>query len=529
MDENPNPYTAAARTNPNQPGSAQRSSWDGPVPLETVFQLKIVFPSLEVLAADGQLTPATGWDRAELLTGRVALLGLFEPEDHAELLALLSTGGEATLRVRDRYGNIVHAELNCVCSGEASQLVVRTTSVVSRTPGREPFSGALMFSPQSRPDGTLLRVVHHVMTSNVEMFSRNGAWRMLQEWVRFVRLIESGAGLDSEVLVSPLASMTVLGSYDNDRLGSRLHALCRDFARDGSSIEVATGEATGRWPDVFRVASDAARLAVDAESRYVFADMFDVMKYQRLEQIRTLFADGVPPEMAPLLRPSLDTRNDKVDWVDFGCQLHHPELGLVRSVEIHTALVGTPQMREMRHWGINSAADVARRLQTRPQPPTVCVRFEAEFLSDEGDVDLLCHRARALPPRAIGLDLVLQPRTVGLAKHRETLLRLRRDGVRLFLSGYGAGPCDLSPLAMGVLDVLVLNSTIAETLAVSAVTQRLCDLLVSVAAGLGIAVAAENVSTDSEAVAYARHGVYLQRGPMLADWVLPEELLAALP
>lgn len=245
-------------------------------------------------------------------------------------------------------------------------------------------------------------------------------------------------------------------------------------------------------------ASSGAALACaedEAAAREAFA----------LEQdLRQAIAKG---ELRLQFQPLIDAGAGRVTGAEALMRWRHPERGLIPPSRFVPIMEAAGLAPELGLWALNAAAREAAAWRTAGMTLSVAVNVSGRQLED-ADFHLLVERTlarHALRPDALEIELT---ETVATAEARAdgVLQALRRLGARLAIDDFGTGYSSLATLRASAFDKIKIDRAFVTDVDKRRDSQAICQSVLTLGRGLGVAVLAEGVETAAEFAWLRRHG-----------------------
>ncbi len=209
----------------------------------------------------------------------------------------------------------------------------------------------------------------------------------------------------------------------------------------------------------------------------------------------------------------------------------HPELGMVPPATFVPLAEETGQIIEIGAWVMEQACRelVALRAENHGIDH-VAVNLSVVQLRDEGLPRLVREILERTGLSACGLALEVTESCAVFdtdeVMHR--LASLKAMGLLLVMDDFGTGYSSLAQLRRFPLDRLKLDRQFVMELEQDPVARRICEVVTTLAHGLGMTVVAEGVETDAQLELLERIGCDLVQGFLLAAPMAPATLRAYL-
>ena len=199
----------------------------------------------------------------------------------------------------------------------------------------------------------------------------------------------------------------------------------------------------------------------------------------------------------------------------------HAEWGMVLPDQFITLAEETGHIVPLGAWVLHQAtADLARWLQNvRGQPPVyVSVNVAARQLRDPGFVQGVRRRLAesGLSPSSLVLELTESGLLRPDQRFRADLDELKEMGVQLAIDDFGTGYSSLSYLRELPIDVLKIDKSFVDGIAVSTKRLALAEVIVRIAKTLGLTVIAEGIESEVQRDMLVSMGCDYGQGYLLA-------------
>jgi diguanylate cyclase (GGDEF)-like protein/PAS domain S-box-containing protein len=287
------------------------------------------------------------------------------------------------------------------------------------------------------------------------------------------------------------------------------HALAEPFELHGGSvmstatIGVATTEDSSDTGDLIRHADLALYAAKAAGKRQWrrYAPVLSVgMDKQR--ELRSAIGDAVAGgDFTLAYQPIVALTSGEVAGFEALLRWPHPRWGMIHPDQFITLAEETGHIVPLGAWVLERAVtDLCEWQRSVPrQPPLyVSVNVSARQFTNPGFVAQVRRAlgASGLDPSSLVLEL-----TESVLLHRnkritEELVELKRIGVRLAIDDFGTGYSSLGYLRELPIDVLKIDKSFVEGIALSRQRLALVDVIVKIAKTLGLTVMAEGIESE---------------------------------
>ena len=206
----------------------------------------------------------------------------------------------------------------------------------------------------------------------------------------------------------------------------------------------------------------------------------------------------------------------------------HPQWGMMQPDQFIELAEETGHIVPLGSWVLGqAAAEVVqwRRQRAHPAPPYVSVNVSARQFRDPGFVDGV-RRVLAetgLAPAALMLELTESVLLRRDDRIHTDLRELKAIGVRLAIDDFGTGYSSLSYLRELPIDVLKIDKSFVDGIAVSAQRLALVEGIIRIARTLNLAVIAEGIETEVQRDLLVDMGCQFGQGYLLAMPVAPAQ------
>ena len=199
----------------------------------------------------------------------------------------------------------------------------------------------------------------------------------------------------------------------------------------------------------------------------------------------------------------------------------HAEWGMVLPDQFITLAEETGHIVPLGAWVLEQAtADLARWQQrARDHPPVyVSVNVAARQLRDTGFVGEVSRRLTesGVSPSSLVLELTESGLLRPDQRFRADLDELKAMGVRLAIDDFGTGYSSLSYLRELPIDVLKIDKSFVDGIAVSTKRLALAEVIVRIAKTLGLTVIAEGIESEVQRDMLVSMGCHYGQGYLLA-------------
>ncbi|RKS67915.1 diguanylate cyclase (GGDEF)-like protein [Motilibacter peucedani] len=207
----------------------------------------------------------------------------------------------------------------------------------------------------------------------------------------------------------------------------------------------------------------------------------------------------------------------------------HPERGTVPPLEFIPFAESSGLIREIgRHVLFEACEHAAAWDRSEGRPLKVTVNVSARELDDECYAEQV-HEAlerSGLPADALVLEITESTLSGPGEQAQRTLEHLRGHGVRIAIDDFGTGYSSLSRLDALPIDILKIDRSFVSPIGPTTRSAPLVAAITAMASALGLAVVAEGVEDEHQALLLASLGCGEGQGYLFGRPVPPAELLA---
>lgn len=229
-----------------------------------------------------------------------------------------------------------------------------------------------------------------------------------------------------------------------------------------------------------------------------------------------------------VFEPQLDLRSGRIAGLEGLLRWNDAELGEVTEARAIEAAETAGVSRELSWWIINNAlrecADMARAGLGVP----LSLKIAAGGLLQPDFTDFVGRALRTwgIPPKQLVVAIHETALAGGLEQVKEALGRLKGNGLRLAIDGFGTGSSSLSNLAELPLDELRLGAAFVGDMRRAPVHEKIVRSLVRLARDLGLEVTAEGVDDGATALALSTLGCFRIQGTYVSTPLTAAEIIA---
>jgi diguanylate cyclase (GGDEF)-like protein len=332
-------------------------------------------------------------------------------------------------------------------------------------------------------------------------------------------LLEDLDGVDGAVFVADRIAGLFDSSFVVDGAQLSVHA----------SIGIAYSPAgDGRSPDDLLRDADIAMYEAKRSGKGTF-QLFEVgMRVAASERLR-LKADlqGAVEKGELLLhyQPIVGLSDGRVDCVEALVRWEHPERGLVPPLEFIPFAEESGLIVQIGRWVLLEACRTAASWKGE-HPPSVSVNVSPLRFRHPGFVEELkgALATTGLPADRLVLEITESALVEDVDKVVERLEELKQLGVHLAIDDFGTGYSSLSYLKHFAVDVLKIDKTFIDSIALGVEDSALARAVLRLGQSLGLKIVAEGVEDSAQADVLKHLGCPLAQGYLFSRPVTAEAL-----
>jgi predicted signal transduction protein with EAL and GGDEF domain len=273
----------------------------------------------------------------------------------------------------------------------------------------------------------------------------------------------------------------------------------------------------------------AARAARGAAERYAIYDpAHGESEEEKMRYAARLRRSLEENALRLAFEPQLDLQSGRIAGLEGLLRWKDAELGDVPEARALGAAEAAGVTRELSWWMFNNAlrecADIARAGLQVP----LSLKIPAEGLVQPEFPDFVGRALRTwkIPPKHLVVSIHETAIAGDLEKVKDALERLKGNGLRLAVDGFGTGSSALRNLAELPLDELRLAAAFVSDMQKSPVHEKIVRSLVRLARDLGLEVTAEGVKDGATALALASLGCTRIQGEYVSPALTGAEIIA---
>jgi diguanylate cyclase (GGDEF)-like protein len=297
-----------------------------------------------------------------------------------------------------------------------------------------------------------------------------------------------------------------------------------------SSVSVGIALFPDEGPDLSALLRKAdiamykAKVTGDGHHFYSVAD--DANGAGRLRTVEELRTAMTGDQLVLHYQPKVDLDSGVVHSVEALVRWDHPTRGLLYPDSFLGLVEDSGLMRAMTQLVLEMALDQAADWQSQGRELTIAVNLSASSLVDadlpEQIFEMLA--ARAVPARALQLEITEEFLMADRERARNILAQLREGGVQISIDDYGTGYSSLSYLRELPVDELKLDRSFVFPMADDARAAALVASTIALSHSLGLRMVAEGVETEVAYKELARLGCDQAQGFFICRPVPAAEL-----
>ncbi|HXO22242.1 MAG TPA: EAL domain-containing protein, partial [Thermoanaerobaculia bacterium] len=203
---------------------------------------------------------------------------------------------------------------------------------------------------------------------------------------------------------------------------------------------------------------------------------------------------------------------------------HHPERGLISPAEFIAIAEETRLILPLGEWVLRNACRQARRWQAGGGPRLrVAVNLSALQLRQRN----LASTVRAvleesgLDPGYLMLEITESAAMLNAELTIEVLAELRDMGLRIAIDDFGTGHASLSYLKLFPIDALKIDRGFVSDMEASPEGAAIINAIIGLGHGLGLAVIAEGVESETQLLLLAARGCDEYQGFLVSTPIAP--------
>jgi diguanylate cyclase (GGDEF)-like protein len=251
-------------------------------------------------------------------------------------------------------------------------------------------------------------------------------------------------------------------------------------------------------------------------------------------ELQSAIADAVINTAFTLVfQPIVELASGEIVGFEALVRWPHPRWGMIQPDQFITLAEETGHIVPLGSWVLGqAAADTVRwqRRVPREKPLYISVNVSARQFRDPGFVDTVRQvlATSGLAPSALLLELTESVLLRRDDRVRADLEELKRIGVRLAIDDFGTGYSSLSYLRELPIDVLKIDKSFVEGIAISEQRLALAEVIIRIAKTLRLTVMAEGIENEVQRDLLISMGCQFGQGYLLARPVGADQAEALL-
>ncbi|MDX3909616.1 MAG: EAL domain-containing protein [Sphingobium sp.] len=214
-------------------------------------------------------------------------------------------------------------------------------------------------------------------------------------------------------------------------------------------------------------------------------------------------------------QPFIDAGTQEICGAEALLRWHHPERGLVSPTTFIPIMETAGLAQEIGMWTLNAGCRQAKAWSRDGHTPLkIAINLSGHQL-ERSDIDQMVERTlqrHHLSPSLLELELTETVAAVDSVNAKSLFDKLRALGVSVSIDDFGAGYSSLSYLKKLRFDKLKIDREFVSMVDRQRDSQAICQSIIALARGLGIALLAEGVERPEEYAWLHRHGCTLFQG-----------------
>ena len=342
----------------------------------------------------------------------------------------------------------------------------------------------------------------------------------------FALLIETCSGLTE---LRDLADLVGRSLNQPIRIGT-------EEVRVQASIGLAVGAAATHRPDDLLREADLAMYVAKSNGKRrsaIFEPAMHDEARRRLETAKDLVEALERDELVIYYQPIVDVHTGRIRGAEALSRWQHPRRGLVQPLEFIPIAETTGLIIQIGQCVLNQACTQTQQWKRERVVDAefyISVNLSARHVQDPRVVDHVISALRhsQLAPAALMLEVTETALIKDLTATSSTLVKLKELGVRIAVDDFGTGYSSLSYLSMFPIDVIKIDKSFIDKLALSSEGEAMVRAVVEMARTLGLVAVAEGVEEQAQATALERLGCPLAQGFLFAQPVSAIDLERSL-
>jgi diguanylate cyclase (GGDEF)-like protein len=281
----------------------------------------------------------------------------------------------------------------------------------------------------------------------------------------------------------------------------------------GANVGIAqAGRGQVTVDELLRCAHVALSRARNNRTEYCFFDpMMDAHVRERSLLEKDLRAAIEKREIQPYYQPIVDLKSRRIVGFESLARWRHPVSGFIPPDRFIPLVEELGQMELV--WR-QLFGDACRDAATWPDDVSLSFNFSPSQISDRSFADrvLAMLRNAGLPAHRLEAEITENAIVTDMDAARHAIDTLRNAGVRIAIDDFGTGYSSLYHLYELRFDKLKIDRRFIQELGVSAESDIFMRAIIGLCGGLNLAITAEGIESDAQAMAALRHGVHEAQG-----------------
>ena len=265
----------------------------------------------------------------------------------------------------------------------------------------------------------------------------------------------------------------------------------------GASVGVAIAETKHMDADTLMKNADMALYQAKGAGRGAFRIFEADMERQLLARLsieEDLVSALERHEFELFYQPLYDLRSHRISGFEALLRWIHPRRGIVSPLHFIRIAEETGMIRQIGAWVIQQACEDALKL---PPDVKIAINLSPVQFQQSGLVEVICEAltSTGLPPGRLELEITESTLLENNASTLDTLLQLRKIGLRVALDDFGTGYSSLSYLRRFPFDKIKIDRSFVCEMGTRDDCAAIVMSIVTLANRLGITTTAEGVET----------------------------------
>jgi diguanylate cyclase (GGDEF)-like protein len=301
----------------------------------------------------------------------------------------------------------------------------------------------------------------------------------------------------------------------------------------GASVGVAIDlDGNGTASDLLRDADLAVyRAKARGRGRAELFDEFAREEIDRLSDLEQAMPRAIENnELHLMYQPIFDTHDGKHSLVSVEALIrwNRPGHGEISPVDFIPILEGSPRIIDIGRWVLKNALKQLAYLREHEGlvDLTMSINLAARHMMAPGVVDDVRSEIEAnnVPANRVVIEITETTLLDDMTIACEHLRLLREMGLRIAIDDFGTGFTSINQLGILPIDVLKIDGSFVRRIH-EPMQRSIAQMMIGIAATLGLDVVAEGVETDAEAQALSTLGCSRHQGYKYARPLSPQSLI----